>query len=135
MKRNIKFRAWLPMSATMVYNNEFNKISGNEIFKSGSGELWGSWRISNESSIHMQFIGLLDKNKNEIYEGDILNFSTKEGTKHTLAIYYIDREAMFCMYGMGGTKISELIRKDDDCEIIGNIYQNPEILKQQTIVS
>lgn len=83
-----------------------------------------------------QYTGLKDKNGKEIYEGDILN------ARHSLLAvqkYYSNMEVFFdtvngdwkcgpthqnaCLY-------SGLFQHGDKLEVIGNIYENPELLKE-----
>ena len=82
-----------------------------------------------DSLILMQFTGLLDKNSVEIYEGDIVKApdgvwevqirDLEDGVclindaKETGSLDYIDGE-----YSL------------TECEVIGNIYENPELLTQ-----
>jgi len=69
----------------------------------------------------MQYTGLLDKNGNEIYEGDII--------KITLADRYINREVKFTngSFKFGKERIW-LDLEEEFKEIIGNIYENQELL-------
>lgn len=72
----------------------------------------------------MQFTGLLDKNDKEIYEGDIVDFA---GLK-PVEIVWKDNGFKSSMHG------SEPIHLTQEGmsmfgEIIGNIYENPELLK------
>ena len=82
----------------------------------------------------MQYIGLKDKNGKEIYEKDIfefLNVSTKKKLRRV--IEYCDRWACFWADGI---PLSRTIKYSDEewvaeIEVIGNIYENPELLKQK----
>ena len=71
----------------------------------------------------MQFTGLKDKNGKEIYEGDILTYNgiTSNGNKIIREVNYNAENARFQsgMYPL--TQSVEL------SEIIGNIYENPEL--------
>ena len=87
-----------------------------------------------EKMIFMQVTGLKDKNNKDIYEGDIIQclYSCSPNDKHT------NKEVMevkwnkencrfnwFLSYSEG--KLSGAIK---DIEIIGNIYENPELLEE-----
>ena len=78
-----------------------------------------------------QFSGLYDYNKKEIYEGDILKWSN--GLMYVVKFW----DGMFyasvkeCNDGIfGGFPLHALTKHDDrKCKIVGNIYDNPELLK------
>ena len=79
-----------------------------------------------------QFTGLMDKNGNEIYEGDIIKWH-KDGLMYVVkfwhGMFYASVEE--CNKGiLGGFPLHALTEHEDwKCEIIGNIYDNPELLK------
>lgn len=81
--------------------------------------------------IIMQFTGLLDKNGNEIYEGDIVScedeygvveYDPQQGGFIILFQPHNEKQKSGCAY-LASTYPSPIK------EIIGNIYQNPELLK------
>lgn len=80
-----------------------------------------------------QFTGLYDKNGKEIYEGDILKWDKYDTSKH-FQIEYNHGGFGYWYYGEfyllgGNTNFSfKPFNKDKDFEIIGNIYDNPELL-------
>jgi hypothetical protein len=73
--------------------------------------------------IPLFFTGAHDKNGKEVFEGDIL--------KHNKAIVQIlwnEKEAYFQAATVKGD-YSLVFGGVEECEIIGNIYENPELLK------
>ncbi|ENP7024427.1 hypothetical protein ACEB10_000573 [Campylobacter coli] len=86
----------------------------------------------NEESISIElFTGLYDKKGNKIYEGDIVK--TKSPYDCFLAKVSIHKEGTFYLESKSRDYIGSLIYlvKDEgyDTEIIGNIHENPELLK------
>ena len=107
--REIKFRAW---------DGERKEITTSfEITSQGVVVSNFSIRKYHEDYILMQYTGLKDKNGKEIYEGDIIDFDAREwGEPHREVVEY---------------DYSYLDMRQNDfkewCEIIGNIYENPEL--------
>lgn len=78
-----------------------------------------------------QFSGLYDCNKKEIYEGDILKWSNGRMyvVKFWQGMFYASIEE--CNEGfLGGFPLHALTEYENEkCEIVGNIYDNTELLK------
>jgi hypothetical protein len=72
----------------------------------------------------MQYTGLKDKNGKEIYEGDILYYESCDDKKEVMWGPILDHDTKMG-YGDGWG----LVSTDEDAEIIGNIYENPELLE------
>jgi hypothetical protein len=77
-----------------------------------------------------QFTGLLDKNRKKIFEGDIVLI---EG--HSIGVIrYLSDEALFAvdllshLLSVGDTILSLSDTTSEYIEVIGNIYDNPELL-------
>lgn len=72
-----------------------------------------------------QYTGLTDKNGTKIFEGDIVTVFLKDGTEKGYIRY---REAGCRFQFMGDKCIGYNIDNTTDFEVIGNIYDNPELL-------
>lgn len=76
----------------------------------------------------MQFTGLLDSKGNEIYEGDIL--ANPDGYKGKASIVKWNDEGAYFHVFRGETSSGYTLKGETSrAEIIGNIYENPELLK------
>lgn len=87
-----------------------------------------------ENPIWMQFTGLKDKNGKEIYEGDIVKID--EEVAKTFSLPENPAMVHFAAGGFyAGTSFSGSLANISDVnnvlrgEIIGNLYENPELLK------
>ena len=101
------------------------------------------WYISNKAGISTayqvrpetirQYTGLSDKNGTKIFEGDVVRISEDyyDGLHYSgNEVYYSD--GAFCVeyetpeYDV--TSIGFLVREGVEVEVIGNIYDNPELI-------
>lgn len=134
--REIKFRAWQPFSKKMYYTGNDFKICVGHCWDGIEEMPWlGSERISQDSGVFgscvygnntdtslMQYTGLRDKNGKEIYEGDIVDGSHFFGS--------VSKDYYVVTFGEEGGKNLPYwkLPMDVGVEIIGNIYENPELL-------
>lgn len=144
--RPIKFRAWNIKDKRMFQLDSlvFDSYSENligivELVNFGIGEIDGKdflrkekhqWKFSEVEL--MQFTGLLDKNGKEIFEGDIVRYDNEKNC----LVRWSEIQARFVMDKINGGKIIESFYNFNeviaqDLEIIGNIYENPELLTQK----
>jgi len=87
----------------------------------------------------MQYIGLKDKNGKEIYGGDIIECITKQhGWPHRGIVEYtepsfrinVGKEPGVHDDEDGGPDYHTDFYNNENFEIIGNLYENPELIKQ-----
>jgi uncharacterized phage protein (TIGR01671 family) len=134
--REIKFRAWqfhpslhrpvgmYPVTSLVFYDDN----GGGEAFLLSGGDGIESSEYFEDIEL-MQYTGLKDKNGKEIYEGDILKYFSINDT------FGPDRYLVEWQAPSFGLKRLLYERHDyptfiaHDFVIIGNIYQNPELLK------
>ena len=125
--RQIKFRAW--SGQYMIQWGFIDNIFQGPPTSSGIGV-----KFDNPFNMpQMQYTGLKDKNGVEIFEGDIIRWFTMGGDDRISAIEYVCDENMpNCWgfhYGDAGKNIGTLYDRPYKWEILGNIYENPELLK------
>ena len=113
--KEIKFRLWC---------QSYKEWEKDAWYVSPEGKacvLKDRYPLNPENHILMQYTGLKDKNGKEIWEGDIIEV----GKNFIGKIEFDKSEAKFCyktptstvgLYGFHG-------------EVIGNVYQNPELIK------
>ena len=116
--REIKFRAWDKNLNEMRFDI---KIPSDYTERHGNLDLLNMFQSLSQRYVFMQYTGLKDKNGKQIYEGDILKCELYFG-----AVEWIEDWAMFAI---NNDRLESLILWASVSEIIGNIYENPELLK------
>jgi len=121
-QREIKFRVWDAHDSKMIEPDRW----GNNLVMDMDGELkWykeysyqgGMLDISGTASlVLMQYTGLNDKDGREIYEGDI----TKD-IEGGIGVVEFKATSFRAVDGLGWDNLAY----PDECEVIGNIYENP----------
>jgi len=133
--RDIIFRAWDKDNNVMHYNLNISTkgISVNDIFnKENSNIVW------------QQYTGIKDIHNKKIFEGDILrvhmftqvlgkNMGVSEGETEFLAFINIDTAGVYLLSdeNISGAHFNYILMMnglhEESFEIIGNIYENPEL--------
>lgn len=126
MTREIKFRVF--QDERMYYD-----VSTN-----GARVWWGTsigggdeYSLPRAEVKLMQFTGLHDKNGKEIYEGDIvyLYHESYDEPHKQVVEWHKNGGGYYAEDDFGYDYLPPLSEDDFELEIIGNIYENPELLK------
>jgi uncharacterized phage protein (TIGR01671 family) len=129
--REIKFRAWDKIEERLWYTGFSISCTGGI----ARGNAISVDDINDRLEV-MEFTGLKDKNGKEIYEGDIVNaIAEEEFSDHTTIGDIISNEN----YDFGEWQVRQNKQYShglglswgawESIEVIGNIYENPELLK------
>ena len=117
----LEFRIWVPDTKTM----EYDVWIGDLLEGITPDNIDGYTEI-------MQWTGLLDKNGNKVFEGDILGGIYGNGT-----VEYCDVCKSFQYHAMGTcfacegeVHWGELVADDGKLEVVGNKWENPERLEE-----
>ena len=135
-QREIKFRAWDNKKKKWLLGYNYKELGGFSL--TGELVLLGEWSAVIDRFLPpfckdgykfddlkiMQYTGLKDKNGKEIYEGDIVYC---HNTKNT---YVVERKVFEGYEGALCVGYEFETAHQENLEVIGNIYENPELLKE-----
>ncbi|MCT7643880.1 YopX family protein [Aliarcobacter butzleri] len=140
--REIKFRCWFPKMGRFLDKSDdildglINLSNGKRVFNIDdylNKEIREIDYFSDDGYVLNQYTGLKDKNGVEIYEGDVLEAFDILGEREIYPVIFIDGafmgkrlddEEFPYFYLFANKSLSETYR------VIGNIYENPELLEQ-----
>lgn len=122
--REIKFRAWLQGRMIYITTDDDYFIDGDgRLVKIEQNENGCKYQGFEDCECNlMQYTGLKDKDGREIYEGDIVRVHEGEDFIWTEQViensggYWVDENYLGAIHSF--------------CEVVGNIYKNPELLEE-----
>ena len=132
--REIKFRFW-DKKRKYMYEVASLHFTRNKVMSHIKPGLGGHVRdLDSNDIILMQYTGLKDKNGKEIYEGDIVKSTMHYGDDfgnpvgeaegQIIEVKWLEKKGEQ-MVGFSFFPCDDMY----DLEVIGNIYENPELLK------
>ena len=137
--REMGYRAWLKGEMKMVEVKTIHFGTRKIMYGYSAGvQNYGNASCGFDDCEIMQFTGLRDKNGVKVYEGDIVRVYTdceyyvEKGYHNGVIIfddeYFFDYQVSFehihnsCSDYLGNHR--------DDIEVVGNVYDNPELIKE-----
>lgn len=141
----VRYRAWIKTEKRMVFSDDILNIDyeNKEIvtqqvyFENGLPDDRDIYCYDFDEIELMQSTGLKDKNGKELFEGDIATDGDTLGdirNHQTLGFYIVDEKGKERF--LSGTVDTEGFEEakefmENSFEIIGNIYENPELLEDK----
>lgn len=141
---NIKFRFWSGTKMFYDIENVLECLKQQTYHNEGFKPPHGFDHVGEENSKFMQFTGLKDKNGKEIYEGDVLKIQQQVGgsgefpydgkkQERIVVVFWSNfRASWSCKFSeLANNDLFRYVQNGGKCEVIGNIYENPELLKYE----
>ena len=127
-----KFRAYFDKYKRMIYN--VGVVNENSILVDFNGDGDCEYIFLTNDTKLMQYTGLKDKNGNEIYEGDVCRWTDPEAFDGEIIsdVFIVRYSDQFLKWiGENNNSYDDLYDFIDDrqLELIGNIYETPELLE------
>jgi len=123
MNRELKFRIWNTlMKRWLCEDSQYLQMDGKKVHAAPWSTM--EWDIPSEQFVVQQFTGEYDKNKKEIYEGDVINFDYLDGEKTATGVVQYNNS--YCAYVIDsdiGT-IAIMNISLDSLEVIGNMVED-----------
>ena len=128
-----KFRAYDSGSLSRMYQPDEVMVGNSDIWIIDEDSVAGDWIVNNDIHL-MQSTDLFDRNGQEIFEGDIIANGPDVMCmkRHNTLGFYVEKKGRVEFIADGA--VLEEFEEDakeiaDSLEIIGNIYENPELLE------
>lgn len=127
-----KFRAYDGGSLNRMYQPDEVMVGNGDIWIIDEDSVAGEWIVNNDIHL-MQSTGILDKNSQEIFEGDVVRQVRTQPTieNETITGVVTMLEGAWLIVNDNEQLASDLWSETDENEIIGNIFENKELLEDK----
>lgn len=138
----LEFRIWDKKSSAFIKdNNILISACGNYVswlHKPWEGNLEN--RSVPDGAIIQQFTGLTDKKGKKIFEGDICDIFTENQEDKSWEIYWDQEQSRFIFRKQSGDALAinnlTIFAVDRvKMTVVGNIFENPELLKNDSVTN
>lgn len=128
-----KFRAYDGGSLCRMYQPDEVMVGDGNVWIIDEDDVAGGWIVNNDLNL-MQSTGLFDKNSQEIFEGDVIDIEVNDTETPINARVFQNSKIGVLMFHVfednEDVPMVELLEDNSVAfEIIGNIYENPELLE------
>lgn len=138
--REIKFRAWLQEERRMMVeimeisfafegNGEFRPDQVSGLVGEGQEKYITYGAHYSSDIILLQFTGLQDKNGKDTYEGDIVRYDSQHKKGWVTQVIFDESGSWYPFNDPYHTEDEQGDWFTSEFEIIGNLHENPELLK------
>ena len=122
-----RYRAWDTTNKEMFKDTFSITESGQVVVVEQEDVMCPPDYVFVDNLVIMQSTGIKDKNGKEVFEGDIVKMAKDvyseptyyEVVRHRGGAYRLESKQHGC----------ELWLRHTDCEVVGNVYENPELLE------
>ena len=124
-----KFRAYDSGSLSHMYQPDEVMVCDGKIWIQDEDSEANEWIVNNDLNL-MQSTGLYDMEGTEVFEGDILHHQIQ--TEYTFIVKYDKDKGRWYGDGLSRTYRIDIAKRflPYYYKVIGNIYENPELLKE-----
>ncbi|VRO10708.1 phage protein [Streptococcus pneumoniae] len=133
-----KFRAYDGGSLSRMHQPDEVMVGNGDIWIIDEDSVAGEWIVNNDLNL-MQSTGIRDITNQEIFEGDVVKTTRFVGRADEVGGFYeYDKEFIGIVKQLEGSWVIDtgsdavcLWTEIEENEIIGNIYENPELLEEK----
>ena len=126
-RTNYKNGDWVYGLVTRLYDERFENLPAEMTNTSGVSCIEVDYKTVG------QYTGLIDRNGVKIFEGDIVKVKTISGSFINYVITWFNSDLCWVMQSLKDTSVIFRLQSCWKFEVVGNIHDNPEMLKGEDL--